>query len=119
MSEEQLRIEQARHGDTIVVTLAGDLDLATAPQVVSALQDASGLLTGPGERLGLDMRGVGFIDSTGLRVLLRASSGLQRPMVLIAPPSAVVRILDLTRLRGRFDEVRDVSELGAPGTSAP
>lgn len=119
MSEGHLRIGQARHGDTLVVTLAGDLDLATAPQVVSALQEASGNLATPGDRLGLDMRDVGFIDSTGLRVLLRASGGLERPIVLIAPPPPVVRILDLTRLRGRFDEVADVSELGAPGAPTP
>lgn len=115
MSEGHLRIGQDRHGDTLVVTLAGDLDLATAPQVVSALQEASGEIGSTGGRLGLDMRDVGFIDSTGLRVLLRASSGLERPIVLIAPPPPVVRILDLTRLRGRFDEVDDISDLNVPG----
>ncbi len=118
MDEGHLRIGEARRGDTLVVTLAGDLDLASAPEAVSALRDATHRLGGEVQRLGIDIRDVGFIDSTGLRVLLRASTGLERPIVLIAPPPPVVRILDLTQLRGRFDEVADLAELDAPEATA-
>lgn len=97
----------------IVVRLSGDIDLASAPQVVTALEGAAERLGT--QRLVIDMTHVGFIDSTGLRVLLGAAAPLARPMVLMAPSDPVCRVLDLTRLRGRFDEIASLDELLTPG----
>jgi anti-sigma B factor antagonist len=112
MGDTHMRVTTEALAEAVVVRLAGDLDLATAREVTAALEDATARIAG--ERLVLDMTHVGFIDSTGLRVLLRAATPLDRPMVLVAPSGPVCRILDLTRLRGRFDEVASLDEfLGA------
>jgi anti-sigma B factor antagonist len=66
----ELRIETARVGGRIELSLAGELDLVSAPRLESELMavesdDARDLL--------IDLEGVQFIDSTGLRVLLGAT----------------------------------------------
>lgn len=66
----ELRIETARLGDRIELTLAGELDLVSAPQLESELMAVES--PDAGELL-LDLADVQFIDSTGLRVLLGAT----------------------------------------------
>jgi anti-sigma B factor antagonist len=66
----ELRIETARLGTRIELTLAGELDLVSAPQLESELMEVES--PDAGELL-LDLGGVQFIDSTGLRVLLGAT----------------------------------------------
>ena len=48
----------------VVVAPRGEIDLLTAPEVRDALVAA------PGPRVALDLRGVGFLDTSGLRVIL-------------------------------------------------
>lgn len=48
----------------VTVALAGEIDLVTAPQFEAALREQ--LAAGP---VRLDLRGLSFIDSTGIRVL--------------------------------------------------
>jgi anti-sigma B factor antagonist len=63
-----VRIEQ--HGDAAVVVPTGELDLATAPALESALARA---FEGDGAgHVVLDLRELEFIDSSGLRTLLTA-----------------------------------------------
>jgi anti-sigma B factor antagonist len=66
----ELRIKTARLGTRIELTLAGELDLVSAPQLESELMEVES--PDAGELL-LDLAGVQFIDSTGLRVLLGAT----------------------------------------------
>jgi anti-sigma B factor antagonist len=56
----------AREGGSTRVSLRGELDLATAPRLEHALAEA-------GDRVLLDLRGLTFMDSTGVRVLLEAA----------------------------------------------
>jgi anti-sigma B factor antagonist len=51
-----------------VVTLAGEIDGSTAPQA----QEQILALAGPGVRVALDMTGVTYMSSAGLRMLLLA-----------------------------------------------
>jgi anti-anti-sigma factor len=60
--------EQASNGEQ-VVRVDGELDIATAPELESALLRARPR----GERVILDLAELRFMDSTGLRVLLRAT----------------------------------------------
>ena len=67
--DHQVEIHTEREGDTYVVRLAGELDLAgcdlTEQALVTAEQsDAASIL--------VDIDGLEFIDSQGLRILLRA-----------------------------------------------
>jgi anti-sigma B factor antagonist len=63
-----LSIATEGHADTHVVTVGGDLDVYTAPQLKAALDDAGG----DGRTVVLDLTGVHFIDSTALGVLVSA-----------------------------------------------
>ena len=63
-----VRLEQ-RGGATVVIP-TGELDLATAPSLESALGRA--FTESAGGRVVLDLRELEFIDSSGLRTLLTA-----------------------------------------------
>src|ERR1700750_3429691 len=54
-----------------VITVRGDMDIASIESLDAALEHA---LAASPRRVTLDLRGVGFVDSSGLRFLLRANS---------------------------------------------
>jgi anti-sigma B factor antagonist len=56
----------AAGGAVTVVTLVGDIDGNTAPQAQAEIVR----LVAPGTRMVLDMSGVGYLSSAGLRMLL-------------------------------------------------
>ena len=88
-----LRIE----GTTEALRLEGEIDLAVADQLAEALSTSIA-----GGTTAVDVSGVTFIDSTGLKVLLSAANALdgQGPLVLLRPSSAVRRVLDIALLGG-------------------
>lgn len=103
-----IRNEDAPSGASIVV-LAGELDLATSPQLVAA---ASRLETGT-QPVILDMDAVTFVDSSGVRALLDAErlvGDKGRRLALYRPSTAVTRLLDLVDLRTRFAEVPSLDD---------
>jgi anti-anti-sigma factor len=61
-------IDVVRAATTVRVAVHGELDLATAPALDDALRQASA----ESSRVVLDLRGLSFIDSTGLRSVLQA-----------------------------------------------
>jgi anti-anti-sigma factor len=92
-------------GDTAVLRLAGELDLAVEERMRDAL-DA--LLASPAETVVVDLRALAYMDSTGVQRLLAAQvaadeSG-RRMRVLLG--DAARRILVLCGVVGRFTEVR-------------
>jgi anti-sigma B factor antagonist len=103
-----LSVETEVVDGALVVRLAGELDLAGAPGVVSAAQWAA---EQPGRApLVLDVGKVSFIDSTGIRTLLEVSRATDRPVALLSPSSTLTRVLEMTQLRGRFVEIADLDE---------
>ena len=109
--------EPAVRGDRSGPTVAADLDGNTARlTVVGELTDAARrplvrevtdlLLTQPTlQRIDLDLRQVAFVNSAGLAVLVqlqRLAAPRAIELVLVAPPAAVVRPLQLTGLWHRF-----------------
>ena len=58
----------SRHDDLVVVTVAGEIDLGTAPVLRSALDQLT-----PGQHVVVDCAGVQFIDSTGLHLIVTQS----------------------------------------------
>jgi anti-anti-sigma factor len=74
--------------------LDGELDLATAQDLVSAIRARPG-----GDRpLTLDFSRVGFMDSSGLRALLEAATGRDEgdALVVLDPTPQVRRVLDIS-----------------------
>lgn len=91
--------------------LLGDIDSHTAPQLEDALR---ALKTDSDVTLG--MAKVGFIDSTGLRVLVaqhQRSDASGSRLVLANPSGAVSRLLEMTGLAGTL-HTTDTSGSGAP-----
>ena len=69
-----LHVERSGTPDAPVVLISGEIDVSTAPMVRDALDAA---LDGGARRLTLDLAGVGFVDSSGLGVLVGALRRLQ------------------------------------------
>ena len=67
------------------LTLRGELDLATAAQLGQALADA-------GDEVLIDLRGLTFMDSTGVRELLEAAERNGRGLRIIAPETGQARV---------------------------
>lgn len=86
---------EAREDEGVqVITVAGELDIATAPSLCARL-DAT--RAGRRPRLLVDLSNVEFCDSTGLRALLGAASEVRthggRFALVCAPDGGVARLL--------------------------
>lgn len=83
-------------GDLVVLRLTGELDLASA----YSLDDAIDAFRSPSHVV-IDMRGVTFIDSTGLRCLLRANGLAERrgiELTIVRGPRQVAEVFRLSGL---------------------
>jgi anti-sigma B factor antagonist len=87
-----------RWGTTHTVTVVGDLDLAVADRLDRAIDDA--LAAGP-ETVVVDLAGATFIDSTGVRSLLRGhhlAEDRQVRLVVLPADEGVHRVFELCGL---------------------
>jgi|SRR4051794_856411 anti-sigma B factor antagonist len=91
-----LRIEEEHSAGTWTVAVEGDVDLKSAPQLCSCLTAHRG------QRVIVDLSGVGFCDSCGLRALTgeaRETHIAGGNIAVVAPEgSAVRRLLELCGL---------------------
>lgn len=96
-------------GDAIVIVAEGELDLVGAPRLLQAMPgtgDASVVL---------DLGGVQFMDSSGLRSLLEARQrciDADRGFAIARPSESVSRVLELVDLTGEFDVVELPATMG-------
>jgi anti-sigma B factor antagonist len=94
--EDQLGITVRREADRVVVDLDGELDMASAPLLQSALDSAE---VDPETMVVLDLQSLQFIDSTGLRAILslrdQCLERAQQFAVTRGSPQ-VQRLLDIT-----------------------
>jgi anti-anti-sigma factor len=89
-----LEVIQDEH-DVRRARLIGELDLATADALMAQLADL--IARGSGDVV-LDVRELAFVDSTGIRALIRISSGLRDGSLVVEGPSpGVRRVLELVR----------------------
>ena len=86
-SGAQLDIEAIDGG----LRLVGDVDAHTAP----LLDEALAPLLGPAAKVTLDLAGVGFMDSSGLRVIIASTESARAGGgdLVLAEPSDLVRRL--------------------------
>jgi anti-sigma B factor antagonist len=93
--------------DAVEIAVRGDLDIETGGLLQEALESCfedDAIRT-----LSLDLGDATFIDSAGLRVLLRARRAALmtgRGLVLASPSRAVVRLLEVTGIDRLFDLVQ-------------
>ena len=97
---------------TRVVVVNGEVDLATAPELDKAV-DFSGDIG----VLVLDLGGVAFMDSTGLRSLIAAQDAAEskRKALRIVAGDAVTRLVELTGLQHRLALFADRAAATADG----
>jgi anti-sigma B factor antagonist len=84
------------------VAIAGQVDASNAVRLRRAIVDAAAT-PGTGLELDLDLEGITFMDSTGLRAISDASLALAaigRGLVLSNVPRQVRRLLDITERFG-------------------
>jgi anti-anti-sigma factor len=103
---EPFSVGVADAGGRLVVTVRGELDLATAPQLEEALVPP---LRDGGAAV-LDLRGLEFMDSTGVRVIVAAhaaakESGGSLSVVRTDPEGPVGRVLEISGLDAVLDLV--------------
>ena len=85
---------------TPVVSVMGELDLATAPAFERILLDVTE--AGTGEVI-VDLTGCSFLDSRGLRALMATRARLQRSgrsLALVLSNPSLIRVFQLTQVRG-------------------
>jgi anti-anti-sigma factor len=91
-----------RNGTSATVTVAGDIDLTSAPRLDD---EVTALIEDSVSRLTITLGGVSFMDSTGLRVLLKASKLLDTnggTLLLEEPSDPVRRLLEVSGLDSHF-----------------
>jgi anti-sigma B factor antagonist len=92
---EPFRCEVSPEQDTVRLRLIGELDLATAPILETRITE----LREAGYRhILLDLRGLLFIDSTGLHVILRHDAEARRDgfsLALLSGSPEVQRVFDI------------------------
>ena len=94
MTELNIDVER---GETTLVVLRGDLDLATAPELRECLVK----VIDEGARVVVDLEAVGFLDSAGLGILV---GGLKRArtrggeLELVCTSKDVLKPLEITGL---------------------
>lgn len=103
-----LQSEVTREGDGMVVALVGEMDLSTCP-VAGSLFDS--IDWGSLSQLTVDLRGIEFMDSTGLHLLLGVRDAARSrgvSLALIAGSDAVRRVFKLTGTDSQFTWVDGV-----------
>ena len=94
----------------LLVQPAGEIDIATADAVDAHLAENRDTI--------LDLTGVTFMDSTGLRTLVGAHNRLKESnhrLRIVIPDGPVERIISITGLTGALDTVRSLDDAIASG----
>jgi anti-anti-sigma factor len=110
------RVDVRQDRDAVYVCPVGDVDLDTADHIRERLDE---LRHAGFKRLILDLRGVTFLDSTGIRLVLDADASARADgfdFALIEGPARVQRAFEITGLRAALPFI-DPSEVG--GASQP
>jgi anti-anti-sigma factor len=112
-------VEERRQGAAAILTVSGELDLRTSPELEERLGQAfdAGV-----ELVILDLRQIEFMDSTGLRVLLASHQRAQesgRRFALVRGADQVERVLTLTGVRDLLTVVDAPEELLPAGDPSP
>jgi anti-sigma B factor antagonist len=93
VSELELHCSPDTDGFSVVVT--GEIDMATAPQLRELLD---GLVDDGATRILLECRELGFLDSSGIGVLVAARKRLGEAgeLIVASPPPHVRKVLEIT-----------------------
>lgn len=97
-----ISVETRASGDFTVVDVTGEVDVFTAPKLREGIL---GLLTDGKTRIVVNLAGVGFMDSTGLGVLVGALKRVKErdgELAVAGAQGTVLRVLTVTGLNAVF-----------------
>jgi anti-sigma B factor antagonist len=102
-------IDFVRDGESATVTLSGELDIATVPRVEEAIEAT---LTAEVQTLTIDLGGLGFVDSSGLRLFIvldqrAAEQGWE--LRLLRPGAQVLSVFQVSGVEENLPFVEDAS----------
>jgi anti-anti-sigma factor len=100
VSSYGLRITIAAADRVTRLCVCGDLDMATVLALQVTLAE---VLASRPERLELDLAGVSFLSSTGLRVLADAQVAADGSLCIVSASHSVLFLIDLLGVRDFFD----------------
>jgi anti-sigma B factor antagonist len=104
-----MEIVQSSAGDVAILTVAGDVDGSTAP----ALQEQVLAVQKAGSKLLLDLSGVGFMSSAGLRVMLllyRQISANKGKVILVGLSEDILSTMKATGFHKSFTFAATIDE---------
>ena len=90
-----LAVERSRVDGYELLSVEGELDIATAPRMISALNEAIAEMAAP---LVVDLTHVMFMDSTGLALLMNARRRVMRlghGFAIICPNGPIARVFEI------------------------
>ncbi len=106
-TELRIEVERISQGDggLAIVVAKGEVDLGNSGELAQALRSEIGAGV---NGIVLDLTGIGFMDSSGLRVILVAVSEFEPNISLVVTPdSPPANLLDLTALTDRVQTYTD------------
>jgi anti-anti-sigma factor len=109
---EILEVQSEDRDGGVHVLLRGELDLSTVAKVQEELRRVEA--SAP-PLVVLDLSGLTFLDSTGLRCLITADERAReqgRRLVIVRGPDPVQRVFSITRLEDHLEIVDDPSAVG-------
>jgi anti-sigma B factor antagonist len=91
----ELELESQVDDGTATIVVRGEVDVASAPRLREVLQE---LVQADAKQIVLDCRGLEFLDSSGIGLLVatRKRLGDDGELVLDSPPAHVRKVLELT-----------------------
>jgi anti-anti-sigma factor len=104
-----LRVHTVRHGDTHVIELAGEFDIAGVPAVERELERAK-----DARSVVLDLRRLGFIDTSGVRVVVLAHRRQPGRLTVVKGPHGVHRVFEICGLVKRLPFVDEPPRMNPP-----
>jgi anti-sigma B factor antagonist len=106
----QLDLDVSRRGDWVVLSVRGDLDLATAPAL---RQQVAALVADGHRRVALDLAALDFIDSTGLGMVVACLKRVRTAdgeLFVASDEARIRRVFELTGLVEAVGLVSSVDE---------
>ena len=106
-----LSIDTRTDGAVRVLEIVGELDLAGTEVLEQAVAEAEAARP---DVLVLDLRGVQFMDSSGLRSVMLAAQRAEkdaRRFALVPGKKQVMRVFEITRMEERLEFVDDPASL--------